>query len=118
MVRRFQRGQRPLPAATTSNVIHTSSSLCPFSDPAFTVSRRMLAIDPEDALSWFWVVQALKEGGAPEELAAAEAACDRFRPDDDMDVRRGRFLLADPHLERMAQPIHVHLAPGLTEGDR
>jgi tetratricopeptide (TPR) repeat protein len=85
---------------------------------ALEFAKRMLAIDPADAPAWFWALQCYKEIGTPEEVEAAEAAFDRFRQDDDMDSRQGRFLIAHPELQRMAQAIHVHLAPGLTEADR
>jgi tetratricopeptide (TPR) repeat protein len=85
---------------------------------ALSFANRMLAIDPEDAPAWFWALQCYKEIGVPEQVAAAEAAFDRYRPDDDMDSRKGKYLIADPSLQRMQQPIHVHLQPGLVESQR
>jgi tetratricopeptide (TPR) repeat protein len=85
---------------------------------SLSFAKRMLAIDPEDAASWFWALQCYEEIGTPEEVAAADAAFDRYRQDDDMDSRQGKFLLADPTLQRMQQPIHVHLQPGLVESER
>jgi hypothetical protein len=35
-----------------------------------------------------------------------------------METRKGRLIVQHPDFERMSQPIHVHLQPGLTEGDR
>jgi tetratricopeptide (TPR) repeat protein len=80
-------------------------------------SRRMLAIDPEDRDAWYWALQCYKDLGRDEEAAQAEAAFDRFRPDDRMEPRAARFRLADPYLQRMEQPIHVHFQPGMSESD-
>ncbi len=69
---------------------------------------RYLKIEPEDWKAWFWAMQNHLDLGDEERAAAAKAAHDRYRPDDDITQRRGAVLLADPNLHRLAQPIHVH----------
>jgi tetratricopeptide (TPR) repeat protein len=74
---------------------------------------RLLEIDPENVQAWFWAQQCYKDLGDAERAAAADAAYDKYRPDDDEPVRAGEIHLAHPHLLRMSQPIHVHMQEGL-----
>lgn len=83
-------------------------------EEALATAERMLAIDPEDARTWFWVHRIQAQLGNVEEAEAANAAFDRFRPDEDESTRAGAYRLADPRLQRMAQPIHVHEADDFT----
>jgi tetratricopeptide (TPR) repeat protein len=109
-------------------------------EEALAVFDRYHAIDAEDWRSWFVILQCHHEladradveaAAAKDEAAAAalrarseahlraaeaaHAAHDRFRPDPDITNRRGPYLLADPNLHRLAQPVHVHEQPGLTK---
>ncbi|MHC5012319.1 MAG: tetratricopeptide repeat protein [Planctomycetota bacterium] len=74
--------------------------------------ERLFAIDPEDAQGWFWAYRALTQLGDEDRARAAGEDFERFRQDDSEPQRAGEFQLADPILQRLAQPIHVHLGPG------
>ncbi|MCC7139242.1 MAG: tetratricopeptide repeat protein [Planctomycetes bacterium] len=80
---------------------------------ALEVLGRYKAIDPEDWEAWYWEMRCHEALGDVERAAAAKTAFDKYRPDDDMLHRRGPYLLDDPNLHRLAQPIHVHEQPGL-----
>jgi len=74
------------------------------------VDRYNTKIDSEDWEAWYWAMRAYQDLGDEPRRLAAQAAHDKYRPDDDMTNRRGPFLLADPNLHRLAQPVHVHEA--------
>lgn len=75
------------------------------------VLRFNATIDSEDWEAWYWAMRAYQDLGDEPRRLAAQQAHDKFRPDDDVTNRRGPFLLADPNLHRLAQPVHVHEAP-------
>lgn len=72
-----------------------------------------MKIDPEDWQIWFWAMRAFQGLGDQDAAEAARAAHDKYRPDDDVTHRRGPTLIADHDIHRLAQPIHVHVQPGL-----
>jgi hypothetical protein len=75
-----------------------------------------MRIEPEDWEAWYWAMRCWEDLGEPEKAAQARAAHDKYRPDDDRTNRAGPYLLSDPNLHRLAQPIHVHEQPGLLRG--
>lgn len=75
------------------------------------VDRYNTKIDSADWESWYWAMRAYQDLGDEPRRKAAEAAHDKFRPDEDTLNRRGPFLLADENLHNLAQPVHVHEDP-------
>jgi tetratricopeptide (TPR) repeat protein len=85
---------------------------------SLAASKAMLEIDPEDWKAWFWAMKAYDSLGDEPHRAAAQAAHDRFRNDDDALARAAPKTLSDPNLHNLAQPIHVHEQAGLSAFDR
>ena len=75
------------------------------------VERFNTTIDAQDWEAWYWAMRAHQDLGDEPRRLAAQIAHDKYRPDDDMTSRRGPYLLADPNLHNLAQPVHVHEAP-------
>ncbi len=75
------------------------------------VDRFNKTIDSEDWETWYWAMRSYQDLGDEPRRLAAQQAHDKYRPDDDATNRRGPFLLADPNLHNLAQPVHVHEAP-------
>jgi Tfp pilus assembly protein PilF len=84
-------------------------------DASLATIDRYLKIEPEDWRAWFRALQNYLDLGDTQRAAAARAAHDKFRPDDDVTNRRGPVLLADPNLQILSQRLHVHLQPGLED---
>lgn len=82
-------------------------------EEALAVLDRLFAIDEADARGWFWAARALRLLGREEEARAAEHRFERYRDDDEEPLRAGRIRLREPNLERLHQPIHLHVQPGL-----
>jgi tetratricopeptide (TPR) repeat protein len=82
-------------------------------EECLAVVDSMLKIDPEDQETWYWAMRCWQAKGDKVREAAAQAAHDKFRPDEDAQNRRGADLLDDPNLHNLAQRIHVHEQPGL-----
>lgn len=78
---------------------------------ALAVLDRLLEINPKDEGAWFQTIAALKVAGDEERLPSAIEAYNRYRPDDTLPARAGEFLVADPNLNNLSLPIHVHRAP-------
>ncbi len=83
-------------------------------DECLKVVDVMTAIDAADQEIWYWAMRAYQAKGDTVREAAAQAAHDKFRPDEDAQVRRGPDTIADPNLHRLAQRVHVHEQPGLS----
>lgn|GEM_PF-2482910 len=77
------------------------------------VCDAFMAIDAQDWEIWYWAMRAYQALGDEPRAAAAKAAHDKYRPDDDFTNRRGPTLLEDENIHRLAQPIHEHVQPGL-----
>ena len=77
--------------------------------------KRLFAINPEDAAGWLLAVAAYKDLGDEALVAAASQAYQRFRPDDTLPTRRGKFLGDDPNLQRLERRIHLHRQASLEE---
>ncbi|MFO0931335.1 MAG: multiheme c-type cytochrome [Planctomycetota bacterium] len=80
---------------------------------ALDVCDAFMKIDAQDWEIWYWAMRAYQALGDEPRAAAAKAAHDKYRPDDDFTNRRGPTLLEDPDIHRLAQPIHVHVQPGV-----
>ena len=80
---------------------------------ALDVCDAFMAIDAQDWEIWYWAMRAYQALGDEPRAAAAKAAHDKYRPDDDFTNRRGPTLLEDPNIHRLAQPIHVHVEAGV-----
>ena len=78
----------------------------------------MMTIDPEDWETWFWAYRCYEDLGDKPRAAAALAAHDRFRNDDDNLARSAPTTLSDASLHNLAQRIHVHEQKGLSARDR
>jgi tetratricopeptide (TPR) repeat protein len=85
-----------------------------FADGLATLEKYM-KIEPEDSDAWYWVMRCYEGLGDAERAAQARTAHDKFRRDDEVTSRQGETLITDPNLHRLAQPIHVHVQPGLDE---
>jgi cytochrome c-type biogenesis protein CcmH/NrfG len=83
-----------------------------FADGLATFEEYM-KIEPEDSEAWYWVMRCYEGLGDEERAAQARVAHDKFRRDDEVTSRQGATLIEDPDIHRLAQPIHVHVQPGL-----
>jgi tetratricopeptide (TPR) repeat protein len=81
---------------------------------ALQAAEGMLAIDPEDWAAWYWAMKAYEDLGDEPRRAAAKAAHDKFRLDDDALSRSAPKTIEDPDLHNLAQPLHVHEQDGLS----
>ena len=77
------------------------------------VIDRYMKIEPEDWEAWYWAMRCYEDLGETEKAEQARVAHDKYRPDDDRTNRAGPYVLDDPNLHRLAQPIHVHEQAGL-----
>jgi tetratricopeptide (TPR) repeat protein len=80
---------------------------------ALEVCDAYMAIDAQDWEIWYWAMRSYQALGDEVRAASAKAAHDKYRPDDDFTSRRGPTLLEDENIHRLAQPIHVHVQPGV-----
>ncbi len=83
-------------------------------DDCLQVVDSMLKIDPSDQEIWYWAMRCYQAKGDKVREAAAQAAHDKFRPDEDAQDRRGPDTISDPNLHRLAQRVHVHEQPAPT----
>ncbi len=75
---------------------------------ALPVIERSLVIDKADPEVWFIAITAYKQLGDAEKLEEAQEKYRFYRRDDTEWQRRGMYLNADPNLDRLAEPIHIH----------
>lgn len=81
---------------------------------SLAAAEALLKIDPADWEAWYWAMRCYEDLGDEPRRAAAQAAHDKFRLDDDALARGAPTTIDDPDLHDLVQPVHVHEQAGLS----